>query len=97
MTRRNAARGNPRLNPAIADGERATVAGLLDHAKQRPEGPQTLRDLATWYRRFAERADNPTIWEARLRMAEDLDAEADRILRRLRADDPPASRDRSTG
>lgn len=38
-----------------------------------------LRKLASWYRQLAERTGNPTIWEARLRTAEDLDAEADRI------------------
>jgi len=32
-----------------------------------------------WYREFAERAGNPAIWEARLRTAEDLEAEAERI------------------
>jgi hypothetical protein len=26
---------------------------------------QKLRDLAAWYRQFAERAGNPAIWEAR--------------------------------
>ena len=41
--------------------------------------PPALRELAAWYRGFAERAGNPTIWEARLRTAEDLEAEADRI------------------
>jgi len=30
----------------------------------------------SWYRELAERAGNPVIWEARLRMAEDLDEEA---------------------
>jgi hypothetical protein len=38
-----------------------------------------LRELASWYREFAERTANPTIWEARLHTAEDLDAEADRL------------------
>jgi hypothetical protein len=38
-----------------------------------------LRELASWYREFAERTANPTIWEARLRTAEDLEAEADRV------------------
>jgi hypothetical protein len=38
-----------------------------------------LRELAMWYRAFAERAGNPAIWEARLRTAEDLDTEARRI------------------
>ena len=41
-----------------------------------------LRDLAGWYRAFAERTGNPTIWEARLRTAEDLEEEAERIERR---------------
>jgi len=43
-----------------------------------------LRKLASWYRQFAERTGNPTVWEARLRTAEDLDAEADRIERLAR-------------
>lgn len=41
--------------------------------------PIKLRILAAWYRDFAERAGNPVIWEARLRTADDLDQEADRI------------------
>jgi predicted metalloprotease len=43
---------------------------------------QRLRELAAWYRRFATRAANPVIWESRLLMAEDLDAEANRIEQR---------------
>ena len=42
-----------------------------------------LRDLAAWYREQAERAENPVIWDARLRTAEDLENEADRIERKL--------------
>ena len=38
-----------------------------------------LRELALWYRDFAERAGNPVIWEARLRTADDLEEEAQRI------------------
>jgi hypothetical protein len=38
-----------------------------------------LRDLASWYRAFAERTANPLIWDARLRTAEDIEAEAARI------------------
>jgi hypothetical protein len=38
-----------------------------------------LRKWAAWYREFAERTGNPTIWEMRLRTAEKLEAEADRI------------------
>jgi hypothetical protein len=40
-----------------------------------------LRELAAWYRTFAERAGNPVIWESRLHTAEDLDAEARRLER----------------
>ena len=38
---------------------------------------EELRKLAAWDREFAERAGNPAIWEARLRTAEQLEAEAD--------------------
>jgi hypothetical protein len=40
------------------------------------EQAQKLRDLAAWYREFAERAENPAIWDARLRTAEELEQEA---------------------
>ena len=40
---------------------------------------EKLRELAAWYREYAERAGNPTIWAARLRTAEDMEAEAERI------------------
>ena len=46
------------------------------------DDPEKLRELASWYREFAERAGNPVIWEGRLRMAEDLDEEARRIEQR---------------
>lgn len=42
-----------------------------------------LRELADWYREQAERAENPVIWDARLRTAEELDADADRIEGKL--------------
>jgi len=45
---------------------------------------QKLRDLASWYREFAERTENVTIWDARLRTAEDLEREADTIETRAR-------------
>ncbi len=38
-----------------------------------------LRKLAAWYREFAERAGNPAIWESRLRTADELRREADRL------------------
>ena len=45
------------------------------------KNPSALRELASssWYREFAERTDNASIWEARLHVAEDLEAEADRL------------------
>ena len=48
------------------------------------EDPQRLRVLAAWYRQFAEKTVNPTIWDARLRTAEDLDREAERLEQRGR-------------
>src|SRR5271166_149881 len=47
-----------------------------------PGDAAKLRQLAAWYREFAERAGNPAIWEARLRTAENLEAEADQRDRR---------------
>jgi hypothetical protein len=47
--------------------------------------PEELRKLAAWYREFAERTGNPTIWEMRLNTAERLEAEADRIACHLPA------------
>ena len=41
--------------------------------------PQQLRQLAAWYRQFAERAGNPVIWAARLATAEELEREAVRL------------------
>ena len=41
--------------------------------------PEKLREFASWYRDLAERAGSTVIWEARLRMAEDLEVEADRL------------------
>jgi hypothetical protein len=40
---------------------------------------EKLRKLARWYREFAERAGNPDVWAARLRTAEDLEAEAAQV------------------
>jgi hypothetical protein len=46
-------------------------------------GEDKLRQLAAWYREFGERAGIPWIWEARLRTAKDLEAEADRVEAKL--------------
>ena len=40
------------------------------------DDPLKLRELAAWYRDFAEQSGNPAIWDGRLRTAEDLEAEA---------------------
>ena len=47
-----------------------------------------LRELALWYRVFAERAGNPTVGESRLRMAEELERESERVLRLDREPSP---------
>jgi hypothetical protein len=60
-----------------------TVNGQMWAIEVEPEiKARKLRELAMWYRAFAERAGNPAIWEARLRTAEDLDAEAKWIEQR---------------
>ena len=38
-----------------------------------------LRKRAEWYREFAERAGTPWVWEARLKTAKQLEAEAVRV------------------
>jgi hypothetical protein len=50
--------------------------------------PEKLRELASWYRAYAERTGNPTIWEARLQTAEDLEEEAARLERAAPDCDP---------
>ena len=53
----------------------------IDHPRtlERHEKRRRLRELARWYREFAERAGNPVIWEARLRTAKELEREADTL------------------
>ena len=45
---------------------------------------QELRELAAWYRDFAERAGSPWIWEARLRRARELEREADGLAAKVK-------------
>jgi hypothetical protein len=54
-----------------------TIEGWRE--EERHEKQRRLRELARWYRDFAERAGNPVIWEARLRTAKELEQEADRL------------------
>jgi hypothetical protein len=49
-----------------------------------------LRRLADWYREFAKCAGEPWIWEARLRTAKELEAEATQI------ENEPVSKRRET-
>jgi len=54
-------------------GVAIAAEGVLGHQ------PERLRELASWYREYAERTGNPAIWDARIRTAEDLEAEAARL------------------
>jgi hypothetical protein len=45
-------------------------------------------ELASWYREFAERAGNLTIWEARLRTPKELEAKADPVERTQASPNP---------
>jgi hypothetical protein len=58
------------------------------HTDLAETNPSKLRELASWYRDFAERAGNPIIWEARLRTAKELEAEADVVERRQASRSP---------
>ena len=66
---------------AVSNSDSAPLR--LGHACEMDTEPtvkaRRLRDLAAWYRALAERAANPAIWESRLLMADDLEAEASRI------------------
>jgi hypothetical protein len=66
-------------------GPASRAAAPLEDPCSRMEQTMRMRDLAAWYREFAERAGNPAIWDARLRTAENLEKEADSLTRR-RAD-----------
>ena len=93
VIRMNVERYRTLLASEISDEERQAIEGLLHQSEQALGGQHTLRELALWYRGFAERAANTAIWEARLLMADDLDAEADRLEQRLRENaGAPASR-----
>jgi hypothetical protein len=52
------------------------------------QDPKRLRELARWYRNFAEKAGSPVIWDFRLRRADSLDAEAECIERTQVANHP---------
>jgi hypothetical protein len=58
---------------------------------------QRLRELAAWYREFAERAGAPEIWDARLRQADRLEKEADRLEGPMALVEPSSDRLRHKG
>ena len=65
--------------PARAVYPREELMTTIDMIDGRPKEPRRLRELAAWYRVFAEEAGNPVIWEARLRTAAELEKEANRL------------------
>jgi hypothetical protein len=71
----------PILGSKLPDPERESIERLLDRAVNTPNGHQLLRQLACWYREFAERTRNPLNCGVRLLLAQSLDDEAERIER----------------
>ena len=67
------------------------------HEEERHEKQRRLRELAHWYRDFAERAGNPVIWDARLRTAKELEHEANRLEEESAARHPTGSGRRTRG
>src|SRR5438046_10751312 len=69
-----------RATPCMIRLVRARIGGGRTLAMNRPIGapdPDKLRELAAWYREFAERAGSSAISESRLRIAGELEEEAD--------------------
>jgi hypothetical protein len=48
----------------------------IDKDEARLEAALSLRGIAACYQKFAEESGNPTMWEARLRLAAKLEKEA---------------------
>jgi MATE family, multidrug efflux pump len=65
--------------PSLSEPEHFREPVRAETTEAREREAARLRELAVWYRVFAERAGNPTIWESRLRMAEQLEHEATRL------------------
>ena len=85
ITQMNIERYRATLQSEPDQSQRRTIQSLLNQAEESLNAQSTLRELAGWYRNFAERAGSPAIWEARLHMAEDLEAEAEQIEQRNRS------------
>src|SRR5436305_853704 len=75
----------------IRDTSANSTAAVGDPPRAGHRGEaQILREHALWYRELMQRAGNPTIWQSRLRLAEELTTEADRLEREY-LDHSPAS------
>jgi hypothetical protein len=77
----------PRADPAEFCGRE-----LTQHRTENPpmpnfasEDPQKPRELAAWYRDYAERAHTPWVCEGRLQTAEDIERAAARLEARSHA------------
>src|SRR6202049_1492988 len=70
-----------RFRPNLGAFADSTAAGADLPKTSGMREVEKLREVAAWYREFVQRAGNPTIWQSRLRMAEDLASEADRLER----------------
>lgn len=82
------------MKPQPARVSRATVPtvgeiGLAGYetaaaitAGRRERQATRLLALAAWYREYAEVTDSPTIWDFRLRTAEDLERQAAELMKR---------------
>jgi hypothetical protein len=75
---------SPTLISAVPERRAASRVGERAYGRlaAKMDDPQKLRELAAWYREFAEKTGNPSIWESRLRMAEDLEQEAELLEKR---------------
>jgi len=78
---------------SIWTGHRRSLISRCVDAKGRKEMDEArkLRELAAWYREFAERAGAPWIWDARLRTADKLEKEAGLLEERLLKTKEPVS------
>jgi hypothetical protein len=76
-TKAKARRRASRLYTKLTTSPETALANGVE--KDVAHQPERLRELASWYREYAERTGNPTIWDARIRTAEDLEAEAARL------------------
>ena len=57
----------------------------IDTDYARIEAALSLREIAGYYLKSAEEAGNPTVWEARLRLAAKLEKEAAAIAAAIKA------------